>query len=138
MSTETCIWKSDGLKVFFICLLSYKIFDFAFFKLLLFLSHFVNNFISFHSQIYFRLRFRLLFSFLSSLFFSYLSPTFSGSLIFTSQASSRIHSVLPPLLTNGSIDWNIIVLSYFLLKFGSHLLGKELRQRRRNFPITEI
>ena len=46
--------------------------------------------------------------------------------------------MLPPLLTNGSIDWNMIVLSHFLLKLGSHLLGKELRQLRKNFPITEL
>jgi hypothetical protein len=94
--------------------------------------------ISFHSQIYFRLRFRLLFSFLSSLFLSYLSPLSLVSLIFTSQASSRIHSVLPPLLTNGSMDWDMIVLSHFLLKLGSYLLGKELHQLRRNFHITEL
>ena len=46
--------------------------------------------------------------------------------------------MLPPLLTNGSMDWNMIVLSHFLLKLGRHLLGKELRQLRRNFPITEL
>jgi len=30
------------------------------------------------------------------------------------------------------------VLSHFLLKLGSHLLGKGLRQLRRNFHITEL
>jgi hypothetical protein len=46
--------------------------------------------------------------------------------------------VLPLLLTNGSMDWNMIALSHFLLNLGSHLLGKELRQLRRNFAITEL
>jgi len=46
--------------------------------------------------------------------------------------------VLPSLLTNGSMDWNMIVLSRFPLKLGRHLLGRELRQLRRNFPITEL